>query len=169
MMTPEPACECAGPGLCPRYGLVQDQHHVELCRRDPAMRRKWRERKEGRRAPAPQAPYRPAPAAGPPPPPGVGTELRKLIASLGLPACLPCQDRAYQMDEWGVEGCLANRGAVLAWLRGQHEKLGWAAKLKAATLAALQPGLALKLAAGDPAEVLFEEALARARAKPPPG
>jgi hypothetical protein len=44
----EPECQCEGPGLCPRYGIVQGEHHVRLCRTDPLYRRKWRLRKEGK-------------------------------------------------------------------------------------------------------------------------
>lgn len=108
---------------------------------------------------------------------GPGTELKALLARLGLGAdwrsgkgC-GCDDLAAQMDVWGVEGCRQNAGLIVEHLRGQQAKLGWLEYLKVAANAALE-GLAGKVDWGDPAPGLLAEAIRLAEAKAvrePPG
>jgi len=109
----------------------------------------------------------PAPGFGAPAPEGgPGSELKALLASLGLLDCSACQAWAYQMDTWGADGCHLHREEILARLKGEQARLGWAASIRTSVRAAvLHPALALALARGDPASVLLDEALARARKK----
>ena len=104
---------------------------------------------------------RPAPPA---PGPRPGTELVRLIRSLGLhgEAGCGCGSLAARMDAWGVEGCDLRREEILARLRGNAAKLGWLDWLRAGGSAALQ-GLALNPL--DPAPGLLDEAMRRARGK----
>lgn len=107
----------------------------------------------------------PAPPATPyaPPPAGPGSELKALLASLGVPACtVGCGGYAALMDSWGVEGCRRRREEVAARLREQAAKAGWAAKLRAAALAAAQ-GLVFNPL--DPYGSLVDEAIRRAEGR----
>lgn len=110
------------------------------------------------------APYRPGPrrrAGGP------GTELKALLASIGLTdqAGCGCEDRAARMDVWGPAGCEARRDEILTWLRGQAAQLGWWGRLKAGAALAAIGMIFYPL---DPAAALLDEAIRRARAKAPP-
>ena len=60
------------------------------------------------------------PASGP------GTELKKLLASVGItatPNC-SCNARALEMDRNGVEWCESNIDPIVGWLREEAEKRG---------------------------------------------
>jgi hypothetical protein len=60
------------------------------------------------------------PAAGP------GTELKKLLARVGItatPDCA-CNARAAEMDRQGVEWCEQNVDTIVGWLREQAEARG---------------------------------------------
>lgn len=94
---------------------------------------------------------------------GPGTELKRLIVSLGLTAVqgCGCDKWAGEMDSWGVAGCEARREEILARLRESQSKLGWVEKTKAAVLA-VKTGLAFKLDPLDPAPGLLDEAVRRA-------
>jgi hypothetical protein len=64
----------------------------------------------------------------PPAPPthGPGTELKKLLAKVGItasPDCA-CNARAAEMDRQGVEWCEANLDTIVGWLREQAEARG---------------------------------------------
>ena len=64
----------------------------------------------------------------PPAPPtnGPGTELKKLLARVGItstPDCA-CNARAAEMDRQGVEWCEANLDTIVGWLREQAEARG---------------------------------------------
>jgi hypothetical protein len=64
----------------------------------------------------------------PPAPPthGPGTELKKLLARVGItatPDCA-CNARAAEMDRQGVEWCEANIDTIVGWLREQAEARG---------------------------------------------
>jgi hypothetical protein len=64
----------------------------------------------------------------PPAPPthGPGTELKKLLARVGItasPDC-SCNARAAEMDRQGVEWCEANLDTIVGWLREQAEARG---------------------------------------------
>lgn len=108
-------------------------------------------------------PLPPRPAGGP------GTELKALLASLGLtpPGGCGCDDLAARMDAWGVAGCRERREDILARLRANAAKVGWLAKLKAGALA-VAVGLAFRLDPRDPYPGLLDEAIRRAEAKAPP-
>jgi hypothetical protein len=57
---------------------------------------------------------------------GPGTELKKLLAKVGItatPDCA-CNARAAEMDRQGVEWCEANIDTIVGWLREQAEARG---------------------------------------------
>jgi hypothetical protein len=57
---------------------------------------------------------------------GPGTELKKLLARVGItatPDCA-CNARAAEMDRQGVEWCEANIDTIVGWLREQAEARG---------------------------------------------
>lgn len=125
-----------------------------------------------------KAPPKTAPAATPaakpkqekpaqPPAPGYGpgTELKAIIATLGInpsPSC-DCNGKALQMDRWGVQKCKDNRETIIGWLRDGQTKWGWREKLTAAAKA-VTSGLAFKLNPLDPFPSLIDEAIRRAEA-----
>jgi hypothetical protein len=62
----------------------------------------------------------------PPPTHGPGTELKKLLAKVGItatPDC-SCNARAAEMDRQGVEWCEANLDTIVGWLREQATARG---------------------------------------------
>lgn len=104
--------------------------------------------------------YRLPPAAPPKPVGrGLGTELTKLLASLGLAgeAGCGCKAMAKRMDEWGLGGCKVNEAEILDWMRAAHAKLGWRERL-AVVGRAVGSGLAFRLDPLDPARGLLDEA-----------
>ncbi len=58
---------------------------------------------------------------------GPGTELKALLAELGLhPASgCDCNARAAQMDAWGAAGCREHRDEIIAWLGEQAKRASW--------------------------------------------
>jgi len=65
-------------------------------------------------------------ASAAPPANGPGTELKKLLARVGItatPDCA-CNARAAEMDRQGVEWCEANIDTIVGWLREQAEARG---------------------------------------------
>lgn len=67
------------------------------------------------------APHQPAPIGH-----GPGTELKKLLARVGIvatPTC-SCNARAAEMDRQGVEWCEANIDTIVGWLREQATDRG---------------------------------------------
>jgi hypothetical protein len=100
---------------------------------------------------------------------GPGTELQKLLASLGLTAggCA-CEDRARQMDAWGPAGCREREAEIVAWLREEQAKHGWGETLRAAARA-VADGLAFRLNPLDPLPGLVREAIRRAEPCDRPG
>lgn len=55
---------------------------------------------------------------------GVGTELKKLLAKIGItatPTC-SCNKRAQFMDEQGIDWCKENIDLIVSWLREESEK-----------------------------------------------
>jgi hypothetical protein len=61
-----------------------------------------------------------------PPAHGPGTELKKLLARVGItatPDC-SCNARAAEMDRQGVEWCEANVDTIVGWLREQATARG---------------------------------------------
>jgi hypothetical protein len=57
---------------------------------------------------------------------GPGTELKKLLARVGITAApdCACNARAAEMDRQGVEWCEANTDTIVGWLREQAEARG---------------------------------------------
>jgi hypothetical protein len=88
---------------------------------------------------------------------GPGSELKAVLAELGLKESggCPCESRQAKMNEWGVEGCLANRAEIEGWLRDEASKAGWKARLKAAAKA-VTSGIAFHLNPLDPAPGLLD-------------
>jgi len=69
-------------------------------------------------------PPQPEPPA--PPPHGPGTELKKLLATVGIaatPNC-SCNARAAEMDRQGADWCEENIETIVGWLREEAEKRG---------------------------------------------
>lgn len=92
--------------------------------------------------------------------PRPGTELMRLLRELKVQpkkGC-PCNQRRWQMDEWGIDGCHANRATIIAWMQDGFDLAGLGEKLKAGALA-LAKGLPLTL------DGLLDEAIRRAEAK----
>jgi hypothetical protein len=59
-------------------------------------------------------------------PHGPGTELKKLLATVGItatPNC-SCNARAAEMDRQGSEWCESNLDTIVGWLREEAEKRG---------------------------------------------
>lgn len=59
-----------------------------------------------------------------------------------------CQDRANQMDAWGVEGCRQRRDEIIGWLAERAAADGWPFARAGATLLV---DAAIRLAAADEA------------------
>jgi len=91
---------------------------------------------------------------------GPGTELKKLLATLGIatkPSC-DCNAKATQMDVWGADGCRERREEIITWMREGQGRWGWKEKVSAATKA-VTTGLAFKLNPLDPFPSLIDEAI----------
>lgn len=96
---------------------------------------------------------------------GPGTELKKILSSLGIdpaPTC-DCNARAYEMDAWGVDGCRQRREEIIGWMKEGQSRWGWAAKFSAMGKA-VATGLAFRLNPLDPFPSLVDEAIRRAEA-----
>lgn len=110
---------------------------------------------------APGAALAPGPPPPPPPgPPGPGSVLRAVLAEWGVPrppGCR-CDERAAQMNAWGVDGCRARRAEIAGWLRAEWAALPPAARLAAAARA-LAAGFVHPL---DPFGALVDLAIAGA-------
>jgi hypothetical protein len=101
---------------------------IKICKCDPATKHCTACGVEDYFCGSPRA--CPALAEAPPPaaPPthGPGTELKKLLAKVGItssPDCA-CNARAAEMDRQGVEWCEANLDTIVGWLREQAEARG---------------------------------------------
>ena len=94
---------------------------------------------------------------------GPGTELKKLLAALGLAEKLGCEcnGRAVQMDLWGVAECREHRAEIVGWLKDGAAKFTRKQK-RAAAWKMLATGLAFKVNWLDPLPGLVEEAIRRA-------
>lgn len=64
---------------------------------------------------------------------GPGTELKNLLASIGITAAKDCSCKAMatKMNQWGPDGCRKNRAVIVQHLEKAAAKRGWAAKLLA--------------------------------------
>ncbi|GIW60111.1 MAG: hypothetical protein KatS3mg087_1177 [Patescibacteria group bacterium] len=101
-----------------------------------------------------------------PPNEGPGTELKKILSSIGInptESC-DCNAKARQMDIWGVEGCEENFDTIVQWLREGKDRWGWTSKISAGLkLLFKDPILALKLDPADPFPGLVRAAIDRAK------
>jgi hypothetical protein len=92
---------------------------------------------------------------------GPGTELKRLLASLGVTECTGCgcSDRAIQMNRWGVDGCRERFETIRAWLIEAQVKTSWFDKIRAGVNAA-RIGLPIDLAdiAGSLVRIAIERA-----------
>lgn len=70
----------------------------------------------------------PAPAHGP------GTELKQLLAELGITGVqgCGCDSKVATMNRWGVEGCRERFGEIRQWLVNSRGKASWAEAIRAA-------------------------------------
>jgi hypothetical protein len=170
-----PPCTCDGPTeTCPRYGWMLG-HKYRTCagRRElPAAKRDALLDVWSGETPPPLARYADAGAIRPPrTPAGPGTELKTLLAGMGITEASGCNcgSKAALMDAWGVEGCRSRQPEIVAWLAEQQKARGWGATL-AAGLKAITSGLAFSLDPLDPLGSLVDEAIRRAegKEKPPP-
>jgi hypothetical protein len=84
-------------------------------------------------------------------PAGPGTELKKLLAELGIKdfAGCSCEKHAAQMNAWGVEGCRENFETIRGWLIEAQAAADWKFCATAAYRAVFT-GLAFKI---DPLDV----------------
>jgi len=104
------------------------------------------------------------PVAPPRPVGGPGTELKALLAGLGVTATAGCgcNDTAARMDAMGAAGCRERAGEIADQLRGQAKAVGWGVRLGAA-VRSVAAGLVLNPL--DPYPGLVAEAIRRAEAK----
>jgi len=96
---------------------------------------------------------------------GPGTELKKILATLGIthqPGC-DCNAKAVQMDQWGVAGCRENFDKIVGWMRDGATRWGWSARLLAGAKA-VTSGLAREINWVDPFPSLIQLAIERAEA-----
>lgn len=96
---------------------------------------------------------------------GPGTELKKILAGIGITASesCDCNAKARQMDVWGVDGCNENFDVIVNWLREGADRWGWKSKLSAGfSLLMKDPLLAIKINPIDPYPALVREAIRRA-------
>lgn len=101
-------------------------------------------------------------------PAGPGTELKKLLLSLGIASddtCW-CNKRAALMNEWGIAECRERRSEIASWLREKAEERSWVDKLQAARLA-ITTGIALSINPLDLYGSLVDIAIERARMADP--
>lgn len=93
---------------------------------------------------------------------GPGTELKKLLSSIGInpaPGC-SCLEAMRQMDAWGWLGCANNTDWIVADIRTRADEWGWGSFFTAAALS-LFSGLAFKINPLDPIPSLVQIAIDR--------
>lgn len=63
----------------------------------------------------------------PPPPKGPGTELKKILASLGIHDSVGCgcENMLRKMNAWGPAGCRTHRQEIIDHLREKARERGW--------------------------------------------
>lgn len=111
---------------------------------------------------------------------GPGTELKAILASIGINPSVhcSCNARMRQMDEWGIEGCEEHFDTIIGWLEEKAAEWGWVKAAEAAapnenTLSvtdklaigwkSLMTGLAFKIDWSNPYPGLVREAIKRAQ------
>jgi len=172
------SCTCLGPGYCERFNRQQGDLAHKICsntRVPPcsenyraAYLRQWEADKDGTQV---RHESTPAPARVPEKHAildrrGPGTELVRILASLGITIMVdcPCKVRAAQMNAWGIDGCREHFNEIVGWLREGQAFWGWKEKL-AAAFSATVSRLAFRLNPLDPFPGLVEEAISRADEK----
>jgi hypothetical protein len=94
---------------------------------------------------------------------GPGTELKAMLAELGIHDWhdCGCSDMAAQMDLWGVAGCEENRPGIVLHLQTKARERGWG-DLLAAGWRSVTSGMLLRLSLSDLYGSLVDEAIRRA-------
>lgn len=117
-------CQCASAGFCPVFQRHQSIREHQICsgnaltpERQARYRAYWRESPlthEGRTSITSR------------PPGGPGTELKRLLESLGIQptGSCACDARAALMDDRGPEWCRENMDTIVSWLREEAERRG---------------------------------------------
>lgn len=92
---------------------------------------------------------------------GPGTALAGLLRDLGLRWAKSCQcdQRAAQMNAWGIDGCRERRAEIVVWLNESAAQATWRQVLSAGVSAAV---IGLAINPLNPGESLLDEALKRA-------
>lgn len=96
---------------------------------------------------------------------GPGSELKKLLAEMGVTnftGC-NCDAKAAQMNRWGVDGCRDRLDQIRGWIAEAQAKASWTDTITAAAKAAAS-GLALQIDPLDIAGSLVRIAIDRAAA-----
>jgi len=101
----------------------------------------------------------------PPAPPqnGPGTQLKMLLADLGIrnfSGC-SCKSKSAQMNRWGVEGCREHFNEICEWIDEARKNVNWSTKIIAA-ITATTNGLAFRIDPTDVAGSLVRIAIERA-------
>ena len=86
-----------------------------------------------------------AAAISPRPKEPVGTKLTEIIKECGItqPEGCSCRRMAAQMDVWGIDGCQANRVAIISHLNQSSSKSSWLDMVKVAARGYLSTGAML--------------------------
>lgn len=94
---------------------------------------------------------------------GPGTSSHQIFSELQLKpnAGCKCAERIRQMNEWGVEGCEANRETILAWWKESYHETTIVERIKAGWNAICKPWLSVL----DPLGSIFNEVMRRANEK----
>ena len=118
-------CGCDNCPIGEPWVRQRDCRDCWLYWNDPRYRRLWTDPADRPRAAKPAAK-------------GPGTELKKLLAELGITnfAGCSCDAKAAQMDAWGVEGCRSNFETIRSWIAEAQEKASWTTTISAAIRAA---------------------------------
>lgn len=99
-------------------------------------------------------------------PQGPGTELHDILESIGIKPPLTCEcfQRMTAMNDWGIDGSIAHRDEIIAWMRDGQVNWGWREKMLAAGKA-ITTGLAFNINWLDPFPGLVDLSIERTRAK----
>lgn len=56
---------------------------------------------------------------------GVGSELKHMLASIGIHSCWGCMDTANKMDKWGPDGCEENMAEIVQMMNENAKAKSW--------------------------------------------